>query len=854
MNALPKEPVPPVIRMLEPLSTDTCDEPFRRPGMQLGARRYPTDFLAVRRGSGAPDIMRREEPGPRKEPMTAPTSPRLSVVVPFHNVERFVAPCLESLRRQTMRDFEVVLVDDGSTDGSSERVSGQVAADDRFRVVRQDNHGPGPARNTGIAHARGEFLAFVDSDDLVPRRAYQKMLDVLATTGSDMVAANARRFNALALWPSYSHRNIFEETRLKTSIHQMPELALDRMVWNKVYRRSFWDQADLHFPAMLYEDYPVCVAAHVRANSVDVLEDPVYYWRERDGGELSITQRTWQLDNLTDRVVSAEGVLDMLEESGTREAVVVAAAHLLDIDVAAIIAAVHQNDPAEHAAILGLAHRLLERIPKGVRQQAKPFDRVQAALIEQGRLPELRTLLDHRAEEGMGSRVVTRWRGLRRHYYVELPFFGRDDLVPRECYELPEKPKLNPAVSDAFWRAGRLHLDLDVGLAPMQLGSPARVYVWLQSLDDVRLPLPVERYERAAYHVGRDRTGARVSVDPTALPGWPARGTWRLHVGVRTPQITTSAPVEVVTANRARLAPAEHFPDGFLVQPCQRLDSYGLWIRRPDTVAEKAAPLVDEIELRGWFRAEQVAEPVELVLLTREEQERARLLVSVTPAGGPEAAVPGLYEWSVRIPVAPLIDHGEDFDPVEEVTQWMVRLRVNGALRQIPTGRSFPGARLAQHWRTVSATRSAIGNLVLLEAHCAPRLTDVEWAGRTRLVVRGEWDGPGVLPEVLKLRAYPKPTCEVDVRVPLTHRNGCFRATVDLQELIEAAAQVPVTGVQARSPRPWNILFEVGPHLLTPVVTRDLGGSLPPPRHLDGRRVWLFIDRGDVARLMIRPD
>src|SRR5919199_4012680 len=98
--------------------------------------------------------------------------PRISVVVPIYNVEPYLATCLQSLVDQRFTDFEVVVVDDGSTDGSRAIAEEFAARDERLRIVEQPNGGLGKARNTGAEHATGEFLAFVDSDDVLPPYAY----------------------------------------------------------------------------------------------------------------------------------------------------------------------------------------------------------------------------------------------------------------------------------------------------------------------------------------------------------------------------------------------------------------------------------------------------------------------------------------------------------------------------------------------------------------------------------------------------------------------------------------------------------------------------------------------------------
>src|SRR4051794_31037869 len=96
--------------------------------------------------------------------------PRLSVVVPIYNVETFLEECLESLAGQTLRELEVIMVNDGSTDGSGAIAAAFAARDPRFRLVEQANGGLGHARNTGVRNCTAgvEYLTFVDSDDIIP--------------------------------------------------------------------------------------------------------------------------------------------------------------------------------------------------------------------------------------------------------------------------------------------------------------------------------------------------------------------------------------------------------------------------------------------------------------------------------------------------------------------------------------------------------------------------------------------------------------------------------------------------------------------------------------------------------------
>src|SRR4051812_36101890 len=110
---------------------------------------------------------------------------RLSVVVPIYNVEDYLKPCLDSIAAQTFTDLEVVMVNDGATDSSPTIAEAYAARDPRFKLVNRPNGGLSAARNTGVEHATGELLAFVDSDDLLTPDAYKLMVGSLDETGSD---------------------------------------------------------------------------------------------------------------------------------------------------------------------------------------------------------------------------------------------------------------------------------------------------------------------------------------------------------------------------------------------------------------------------------------------------------------------------------------------------------------------------------------------------------------------------------------------------------------------------------------------------------------------------------------------
>ena len=243
-------------------------------------------------------------------------TPRLSVVVPFYGVGEYIGDCLESIARQAWTDFEAILVDDGSPDDSAVVAKDFCARDSRFRTdpagQRRARSGPGRGDQRGDRRVPGIRRQRRPGVGLRVRRRWSGHW---TSTGSDIAGGNARRFNnSFGVRPSWMHRLPFARVRHATHVTEFPDLVLDRMLWNKVYRRSFWTEYGYTFPPIRYEDYPVTLKAHLDAVTVDTITQAVYYWRERESGE-SITQQKFQLGNIRDRVTSAGMVVDLVEDA-----------------------------------------------------------------------------------------------------------------------------------------------------------------------------------------------------------------------------------------------------------------------------------------------------------------------------------------------------------------------------------------------------------------------------------------------------------------------------------------------------------------------------------------------------------
>jgi glycosyltransferase involved in cell wall biosynthesis len=224
----------------------------------------------------------------------------VSVVVPVYNVAGYLPECLDSLLASEHTDLEIVVVDDGSTDGSGALADAYAAREPRLRVVHTTNRGLGAARNEGLRHVSGQYLAFADSDDVVPPSAYAVMVESLNSTGSDFATGSILLLDPTGLREPPWMRRLHNPPWPKARAAQHPEILGDVFAWNKLYRRSWWDGLGLSWPeGIRYEDQPTTTRAYLNGR-FDVLADHVYHWRIRDDGS-SITQQRGSIDDLRDR-------------------------------------------------------------------------------------------------------------------------------------------------------------------------------------------------------------------------------------------------------------------------------------------------------------------------------------------------------------------------------------------------------------------------------------------------------------------------------------------------------------------------------------------------------------------------
>ena len=319
----------------------------------------------------------------------------LSVVVPCYNVEDYLDECLTSLRNQEYADVEIIVVDDGSTDYSAAIAEAHHRKDPRVRVVQRENGGLSVARNTGVPVARGEFLTFIDSDDIVSEDGFRAAIEALRESGSDFAVTNYDRLlrdgshQPAAPWIRQAH----ERRLLAATLDEFPEIMVNAVAWSKVYRRRFWDQTELEFPpGALYEDQPVSMAAYARARSFDVVPEVGVSWRIRND---SISQSSTDAANLEAHTASVRDSLNRLERFGGRTAAYQRELQVLANNLPFFARHAATSDDRYWAALQSAINDVMPGEPsEEYVRTVDAADKVLYALIQAGRRDDARVFLE----------------------------------------------------------------------------------------------------------------------------------------------------------------------------------------------------------------------------------------------------------------------------------------------------------------------------------------------------------------------------------------------------------------------------------------------------------------------------
>lgn len=214
--------------------------------------------------------------------------PTISIITPLYNAESTLPTCVDSVLGQSFRDFELILVDDSSTDGSAAICQRYEAQDSRVQVVRQSHAGVAAARNTGLARAQGTHISFVDADDFIAPDFLQSLLDKLEATGADIALCACTWVDEtgapIGLTETLRDTTLNSDSALThLFFHDAKKAAtVYTSLCNKLYRAPLFE--GIIFPAgRIFEDDAVMYKLMARASAVAVDSRPLYSRRRRPG-------------------------------------------------------------------------------------------------------------------------------------------------------------------------------------------------------------------------------------------------------------------------------------------------------------------------------------------------------------------------------------------------------------------------------------------------------------------------------------------------------------------------------------------------------------------------------------------
>ena len=221
----------------------------------------------------------------------------ISVIVPVYNVERYLEECLNSIQQQSYTDIEVILVNDGSTDHSKTICERYCEEDSRFYLLNQTNQGQSSARNVGVAASKGEFIAFVDSDDIIQKNYLEKLMQYM-TEEVDIVESNFTVSKKDFLVENSKETTILFEGNSNEAVKIFPNHVLSVNPVTKLYRREIVES--LPYPeGLIFEDIYCGIGMLKYIRKIIKIDYIGYYYRQHQTSTMHQDFSTKKLDVFT---------------------------------------------------------------------------------------------------------------------------------------------------------------------------------------------------------------------------------------------------------------------------------------------------------------------------------------------------------------------------------------------------------------------------------------------------------------------------------------------------------------------------------------------------------------------------
>ena len=252
-------------------------------------------------------------------------NPKVSVILPVYNVGKYLRQSLDSLINQTLKDIEIICVNDGSTDDSYDILEEYKQKDSRIKVIHKENKGTGAARNDGLRLAMGECIGFVDPDDWVKPNMFEKLYSLIKEKNLDIAMCMPDGFDEKNQenkpFPYFIDSN-FENIPVNKIFNwrNLSPFKYPMCVWNKLYTRKLLEQNNIEFAEGLdFEDHKVIFGALLTAEKILFIKDKLYVYRfNREGSVLTDNNRRLidhiEIFNIVENIMKKTNTFDILRE------------------------------------------------------------------------------------------------------------------------------------------------------------------------------------------------------------------------------------------------------------------------------------------------------------------------------------------------------------------------------------------------------------------------------------------------------------------------------------------------------------------------------------------------------------
>ena len=470
--------------------------------------------------------------------------PELSVVMPVHNVEAFLREALDTVLTQSLHNLEVIAVDDGSTDGCLAILREFERRDPRVRVFTQTNSGQGIARNVGVQHAQGEFLAFIDSDDTIPPGSFEHMVATLRRSGSDFCVGSVRRLRHQQFMRTTWQRTVHQTDRIGTTIDEFPAAMQDIICANRMFRTEFWREQVGGFRGHIaYEDHVPMLTAYVRARKFDILSRITYNWRIRED-HTSTGQQKANIENLLDRIAVKEEAHDLLKAEASEFVYDVWVARCLEVDFAPFAAQALDAGDAYRNVLTAAYRTFADRATPRAWDLVRVFPKVRGHLVAEGRWDDV----EDATRYFLSVHQVPPTRVVDGQLVADLPAdraFATD--LPEHLLRMaPLEAHFEGAVQKVAWHEDHAtitgwmrHRSLDITEPEPALELSLHRGDNTIALSAEHVAIPEANLWSQLPYAGCEHGGFRATVPFDAL-GVAGGGSWQLHGSITTEGITSA--------------------------------------------------------------------------------------------------------------------------------------------------------------------------------------------------------------------------------------------------------------------------------------------------------------------------